>query len=118
IGLIWGAALVAGTYGLIALGLPIIGAYLLAINLLAFAAYAFDKRRAGAGGRRVPEAVLLGLAYVGGTPGAGLAMFTLRHKTRKLSFLIPFLGAILVQAAGLGFLAWIKHGDALMRQFP
>jgi len=49
------------------------------------------------GGGRVPEAVLHGLALVGGTPGAlaGQAMF--RHKTRKPSFRRVFASIVLLQ---------------------
>ncbi len=42
-------------------------------SLASFAAYGFDKRRAGTGGRRVPERTLHLLALLGGWPGAILA---------------------------------------------
>jgi uncharacterized membrane protein YsdA (DUF1294 family)/cold shock CspA family protein len=82
-------------------------AWLVAINPATAAVYAWDKHRALREGRRVPEAVLLGLALVGGSPAAALTMIGLRHKTRKVSFLIPFNGVLLIQAVLIA-LAW--HG--------
>ena len=77
---------------------PIVLAFLAAINLISFAAFWHDKRRAIAGGRRVPESDLLGLAIMGGSVGALLARQIFRHKTRKQPFatyilLIPCLQA-------------------------
>ena len=65
---------------------PHVPTLLLALNLLTFAAFAFDKARARAGGQRVAEATLLGLALVGGTPAAYAARHLFRHKTRKQPF--------------------------------
>ena len=45
-----------------------------------------DKQRAIAGAWRIPEADLLGLALIGGTPGAFAARHLFRHKTRKEPF--------------------------------
>ncbi len=64
--------------------------------------YRYDKMVAGSGRSRVPESRLLLLALVGGTPGAYIAMYLMqpRHKTRKLSFLLPFWGIVALQVAG------------------
>ena len=94
-------ALAALVLGLNRLGLPWLWTWPAAINPLTFLVYAWDKRRAGRGLRRVPEAVLLILAFIGGTPGAALAMAILHHKTRKRSFLLAFAGVVVVQAAVL-----------------
>jgi uncharacterized membrane protein YsdA (DUF1294 family) len=70
-----------------------VAAYLgliVASSAASFAAYGLDKRRAGNGGRRVPERTLHLLALVGGWPGAVLGQRHFRHKTRKVPFLIAF----------------------------
>lgn len=66
--------------------LTLLALYLLAINALTFSAFAGDRRRAASGDRRVPEKTLLGLAALGGTPGAFAAWRLFRHKTRKEPF--------------------------------
>lgn len=92
-----GVALVVATLGLHRLGLGWLGAWLLVANLATWSVFAWDKRQAGLDGRRVPEVALLGMALVGGSPAAILAMRLLRHKTRKPAFLIPFVGVVVLQ---------------------
>ena len=60
--------------------------YFLAINVLTFAVYGVDKWKARQGRWRVPEATLLGLAALGGSAGAWVAMQLCRHKTKKNKF--------------------------------
>src|SRR4051812_37350769 len=48
----------------------VLGAWLVAVNLVAFAYYGYDKSCARASSRRVPELVLHGLALAGGSFGA------------------------------------------------
>ena len=56
------------------------------VNLWTVLRFWQDKRRAIAGERRIPEADLLGLAAIGGSPGALLARQLFRHKTSKQPF--------------------------------
>jgi uncharacterized membrane protein YsdA (DUF1294 family) len=60
--------------------------YVVAVNLLAYAAMAFDKARARNNLRRIPESTLLNLAMVGGSLGTVIAQQTIRHKTHKEPF--------------------------------
>ena len=59
---------------------------LIALNLVTMLRFWQDKQRAIAGSRRIPEAHLLGLALIGGSPGALAARHMFRHKTRKQPF--------------------------------
>lgn len=60
--------------------------YIFAINVLAFALYAIDKRRAYYSLWRIPEFILLGLAVIGGAYGASAGMLLFRHKTQHRVF--------------------------------
>ena len=61
-------------------------AYLLTINAVTFLIMLYDKYMAKKQLRRVPESTLLALAGIGGSLGCLLAMYTVRHKTRKPKF--------------------------------
>jgi uncharacterized membrane protein YsdA (DUF1294 family) len=71
---------------------------LLVLNLWTMMRFWQDKQRAIAGKRRVPESNLLGLALVGGSPGALLARHLFRHKTRKEPFSTQLLVIVALQA--------------------
>ena len=62
--------------------------YLAVINFIAFAAYAIDKVNAAEHRSRIRIVTLLGLAFVGGSIGSLLAMYLLRHKTKKDYFTV------------------------------
>lgn len=82
----------------------LIGIILVALNLFTMLRFWQDKQRAMAGERRIPEADLLGLALIGGTPGALLARRLFRHKTRKQPFSTwLFLIAALQAGALIGY---------------
>lgn len=71
--------------------------YLIAINLVTFIVYAIDKRKAKKGTWRTPESTLLLLAAIGGTIGALLAMYLLRHKTKHKKFFIGVPALLVLQ---------------------
>lgn len=64
----------------------IAAAYIGAINIIGFLAFAWDKHCAVQDKRRIPESELLSTAILGGTIGAIAAQHLLRHKTRKQPF--------------------------------
>ena len=64
--------------------------YLLVINLMAFCAMWWDKRRAEHGEWRISEAGLFTLVLLGGVIGGIAGMYLFRHKTKKLKFTIGF----------------------------
>lgn len=81
--------------------------YLFVINVITFAAFGLDKRKAKKRKFRIRESVLLGLALIGGSLGAMAGMFLFHHKTRKPAFRIgiPILfllqGVIWILIAGM-----------------
>ena len=77
--------------------------YLLAVNVLTFIVYGVDKWKARRGHWRVPEASLLGLAALGGSVGAWLAMQLLRHKTQKKKFRYGVPALFVLQVAAVLF---------------
>ena len=66
----------------------------LLLNIVAAAAFVYDKRRAIKGEWRVPEITLLILALVGPF-GAAIAMNIFHHKTQKPKFKLVYVFVIL-----------------------
>lgn len=75
--------------------------YLLAVNVLTFIVYGVDKWKARSGRWRVPEATLMGLAALGGSVGAWLAMQLFRHKTQKKKFRYGVPALFVLQVAAV-----------------
>ncbi len=72
--------------------------YLLIINLISFISMWSDKQKAKKKAWRIPEATLFLLAIVGGSIGSIAGMYTFRHKTKHMNFVIlmPVILAIQV----------------------
>ena len=62
--------------------------YLLLINALAFALMLLDKYKARKNLWRIPEKVLFSIALAGGSVGALLGMYAVRHKTKHAAFTV------------------------------
>ena len=94
--LFFSVAAAAATAGLVLLlvrdppALDLAVSLFLALSGVTFLTYGLDKLLARKGTLRVPERVLLGLAFAGGAPAAWLAMVLFRHKTVKTSFRVKF----------------------------
>lgn len=83
----------------------VIAALLLLLNLATMLCFWLDKQSAREGRWRIPEARLLGLALIGGSPGAFAARRLFRHKTRKQPFSTRlWLIAACQAGAGIGLL--------------
>ena len=78
--------------------------YLLAINLLAFVLYGIDKVKAKHKRWRIPEAVLLWLVVLGGSPAALIAMHLFRHKTLHKKFRYGVPAILIIQIVAVSFL--------------
>jgi uncharacterized membrane protein YsdA (DUF1294 family) len=81
---------------------PYLGAWLVSVNVVAFGYYGFDKARARGSAGRVPEVVLHGLSFAGGSLGAYAGMQTFRHKTVKGTFQIVFWFIVAMQIGLIG----------------
>lgn len=80
--------------------------WLLAVNLITFCIFWWDKRCAKKDRRRVRESTLLWLCAVGGAAGGLLSMRLFHHKTQKKPFAIGVPLMLAAQAGLLAFLTW------------
>ena len=62
--------------------------YLLIVNAIGFILMLTDKIKAKKNLWRIPEVTLFLVAAIGGSIGSILGMFTFRHKTKHVSFLL------------------------------
>ena len=84
---------------------PLSFIYLALINIISFLFYFKDKKAAEKGENRVKIVTLLGLSFVGGSIGALLGMYGLRHKTNKSYFTIGIPLMIIMQIFTLFYLS-------------
>ncbi|MBQ5869749.1 MAG: DUF1294 domain-containing protein [Lachnospiraceae bacterium] len=79
--------------------------YLLLANVIAFAMYGIDKRKAMKDQWRIPEKTLLLAALIGGSFGAFVGMQVFHHKTKHWKFIFGVPACMILHVA-LGVLYW------------
>ena len=80
--------------------------YLVLANLVAFAMYGIDKRRAIKNKWRIPEKRLLLAALLGGAFGALWGMILFHHKTKKAKFFLTIPVLFVLQVVLFSWLFW------------
>lgn len=102
--------------GAIALGKmrSTIPAIYIAASVITFIVYNKDKTAAKKNPRgRTPETTLHMLALACGWPGALMAQYMLRHKSKKASFQSTFWATVVLNFGGLCWLLWAEGATAL-----
>ena len=64
--------------------------YLIIINVIGFLVMWIDKLKAKKGSWRIPEKTLFLITALGGGNGSIIGMYSFRHKTQKMAFVIGF----------------------------
>lgn len=77
--------------------IQIITIYFISLNLIGFIIMGIDKYKAKKNLWRIPEATLFIVALIGGSVGSIIGMYTFRHKTRHLSFVLGMPAILLLQ---------------------
>ena len=71
--------------------------YIVIINLIGFLMMWSDKKRAKWGKWRIPEQTLFIVTALGGGIGTIAGMYTFRHKTKKLKFIIGLPALVILE---------------------
>ena len=80
--------------------------YIAIANLVTFAMYGIDKRRAIKNKWRIPEKRLLLAALFGGAPGALWGMILFHHKTKKAKFFLTVPVLFVLEVVLFSWLFW------------
>ena len=78
--------------------------YLLLINAVGFGVMLYDKFLAKNNLWRIPEKTLFGIAAFGGSVGCIAGMYTVRHKTKHLSFTLGMPAIFIAQLVLIWFI--------------
>lgn len=80
--------------------------WLIVINIITFAVFGIDKKKAIDGKFRIKELTLFVLSLLGGSLGGLIAMHTFHHKTRKWYFKF---GIPLILIVWVAMIAWLVY---------
>ena len=80
--------------------------YLLAINVITLLVYIADKIKAKRHMWRIPESALLSLAIIGGSIGALIGIFVIRHKSQHPKFRIGVPIIFILQLTVAYWILW------------
>jgi uncharacterized membrane protein YsdA (DUF1294 family) len=83
--------------------------FIAAANVAAMVQIAIDKRLAEKQKNRISEAQLIAPTFFGGFPGILLGMILFRHKTKKRSFQLKLLFALILLIGSVWFI--YSHGN-------
>ena len=82
--------------------------YLVIINIIGFFIMWLDKRKAKKGRWRIPEKTLFIITALGGGIGTIAGMYTFRHKTQKLQFVIGLPIITILEIIAIIYFGFIK----------
>lgn len=82
--------------------------YFVIINIIGFFIMWLDKRKARKGSWRIPEKTLFLITALGGGLGTIAGMYTFRHKTQKIQFVIGFPFITILEIITIIYFVWIK----------
>ena len=80
----------------------VIAFYLAAVNIIGFALFGMDKRRAVRQAWRIKESTLFIIAIIGGSVGCMIGMHVFRHKTKHMKFVIGMPLILILQMTAVG----------------
>lgn len=82
--------------------------YFIIINIIGFFIMWLDKRKARKGKWRIPESILFLITTLGGGIGTIAGMYTFRHETQKLNFVIGFPFITILEIITIIYFAFIN----------
>lgn len=82
--------------------------YFIIVNLIGFLAMYIDKQKAKKGSWRIPEKTLFIITALGGGIGTIAGMYTFRHKTQKIAFVIGFPAITILEIISIAYYGILK----------